>query len=63
MTVGNGVREGDNDCKKRNHQLEKQIMASTDYDWFAFNEDASAYYACKQKEMEADEQCIDEDEV
>lgn len=49
--------------RKRNHQLEKQIMASTDYDWYAFNEDASAWHAAKQKEMEADEQCIDEDEV
>lgn len=38
-------------------------MASTDYDWFAFNEDASAWHAAKQKEKEADEQCIDEDEV
>ena len=55
--------ERDNDRKKNGITHWRDIMASTDYDWFAFNEDASAWHAAKQQEMEADEQGNDEDEV
>lgn len=41
----------------------EQYEMTSDYEWACFNEDAMAWHEMKQKEMEADEQCIDEDEV